>query len=299
MQLSKLLLDYVKEEVFNLPFKTHELIKKYPDLKINNPQIEKSASWNSIFQWHKFGYDAEAYNSNNPNIINGWKHENNIYRSCHLEINELKNFAIKKEEKNWACDIQQVECLCSSKSDLTRYKTIDDFALNMPNNFAKEISFQSLLKNLSHNEIRILKKDSSDFFESYAWDKRIILINSGGSHHFAAARLIAKKLKQEVTLTGTHYKYNININNFKSLLRKFNIFILPDDAEFKKFFWEAMKSFKATFYKTFLPRPYEHSFVIMLPKWEKRSQKISVILNQNNAFSFNTYVEHNLIPFCD
>src|SRR3546814_4338531 len=69
-----------------------------------------------------------------------------------------------------------------------------------------EISHDRLRRNLAHNEIRILDKNSkADFFVRHTWDGRVFLANSGGSHHFAAARLIAGELGDKVPLNGLLY----------------------------------------------------------------------------------------------
>ncbi|WP_425352097.1 DUF6685 family protein [Isorropodon fossajaponicum symbiont] len=62
--------------------------------------------------------------------------------------------------------------------------------------------------------------------EAYSWDKRIFLMNSGGSHHFASARYIANKLNKNVGISGKLEKYNINQNIVRQLLNKYDVFYL-------------------------------------------------------------------------
>ncbi len=108
-------------------------------------------------------------------------------------------------------DIRDIEGLSSSKSKLEKYPTLDDFAVRGTTEFLDDISEENLNKMLDYSEMRIINNpNTSDHFIQHQWDGRIFLVNSGGSHHFAAARYIAKKLKKEVAITGRLERYTFN-----------------------------------------------------------------------------------------
>ncbi|CAM5427238.1 putative protein OS=Stutzerimonas stutzeri OX=316 GN=CXK94_17845 PE=4 SV=1 [Stutzerimonas stutzeri] len=81
---------------------------------------------------------------------------------------------------------------------------MDDMVVRNSPEMIDEISPAKLAKNLAWDEIRIISHVDHDYFATWAWDGRVFLMNSGGSHHFAAAKYIAARLEQPVELTGTY-----------------------------------------------------------------------------------------------
>ena len=154
-----------------------------------------------------------------------------------------------------------------------------------------EISVAKLDKNLAHSEIRIIHKhDTSDHFTRYLWDGRLWLMNSGGSHHFAAAKYIAARLGQRVTLTGNLHTYSLNAIAIASLRRDFEMFVISDEAEICNAFLDAMRTFKATWLWHHMPRPYGNTRAILLPRSEPRSMRVAAALRRAGVVDFGAYL---------
>jgi len=84
-------------------------------------------------------------------------------------------------------------------------------------------------------------------------------MNSGGSHHFAAARYIASRIKRRVPLHDRLRTYSISPLALGALLRDFDMHAISDDAAISSGFHNAMMTFRATYLWQHLPRPYEHA----------------------------------------
>src|SRR5690606_26581148 len=116
---------------------------------------------------------------------------------------------------------------------------------------------RKLAANLAHDEIRIIhREDPSDYFRTYTWDGRLFLINGGGSHHFAAAKYIAKRLHIEVPITGKLLVKSINNIEIQSLCNEFDMFVANDESEMMNGFREVMRLYQATWLSLFMPRPF-------------------------------------------
>jgi hypothetical protein len=97
------------------------------------------------------------------------------------------------------------------------------------------------------------------------WDKRVWLINSGGSHHFAAAKYIAARLNRPVPVQGSLHSYSIDGKAIASLSRDFEMFAIPNDAEFANAFFDVMRGFKAARLWHDMPSPFDKIRAILLP----------------------------------
>ena len=105
------------------------------------------------------------------------------------------------ETYDWECEIQDVYGFSASKSDLNKFTSLDQMAETSSPEMICELTERKLDANLAHREIRILHSSStSDCLVRFTWNKRLFLMNAGGSHHFAAARYIAARLPKAVPL---------------------------------------------------------------------------------------------------
>lgn len=117
-------------------------------------------------------------------------------------------------------------------------------------------------------------------------------MNSGGSHHFAAARYIATRLKTPVPLHGRLRTYSIKPKAVDSLTRDFEMFVIPETTEARMGFFYAMQSFRATYLWQILPRPVrDTSCAILLPKSEPRSAKVAAVLREAKVFDLSSYLQ--------
>ena len=153
-----------------------------------------------------------------------------------------------------------------------------------------EISLEKLQENLDHDEIRIIHHPNSDNFSKHLWDGRVFLQNGGGSHHFAAARYIAKRLNKPVPLTGSLYVYGLNEVSVRGLCDDYEIFAISDKDAISNEFHASLKSYGATYLGHQLPHPYREIRAIFLPKNESRSMKVAKALRNSNNFDLGNYL---------
>ncbi|MYN38109.1 hypothetical protein GTP55_01860 [Duganella sp. FT109W] len=193
--------------------------------------------------------------------------------------------------ERWQCEIQEVHGFSASKSELTKFSSMDEMVECNSREMITDISPQGLAKNLAHNEIRIMRPNTDDCFKYHRWDGRLFLINSGGSHHFAAAKYIALRIGAPVPLAGRLHSYALNPDAIASLRRDFDIFMISDKPAISVAFNEAMRSFEATWLWTHLPRPYHKARAILLPKNERRSQRVAQAFQEAAIVDLGAYLE--------
>jgi len=68
------------------------------------------------------------------------------------------------------------------------------------------------------------------------------------------------------------------------------MFVISDEAEIANAFLDAMRTFKATWLWHHMPRPYESTRAILLPKSEPRSMRVAEVLRRADALDFGAYL---------
>lgn len=273
----------------------HRLLEQYPNLRVELPEPAGSISaYDSVVSWHDWGKaSANDWPRRPLGSLLGWKYfAGDSYRSFTVHRSEFEQFGTCRIDENWQCDIQAVEGLAASKSELTDFQSLDAMVETNSKAMIDAITEEKLQANLAHNEIRILRPGSvSDHFARYLWDGgRIFLMNHGGSHHFAAARYIAARLKRPVPLSGSQYTYGINPAALQALRADFEIFVISHKPAPANAFRDAMKQYRATYLTQYLPRPYEQHTAILLPRSEPRSVKVATVLRENGFFDLGEYL---------
>lgn len=283
------------------PTKLVAAIERYPAFL---PQLEvmpKTIWEGEIVRWHEWG-EARFRHSrfHKHNVMPGWRFDQGKYTSFEMAMPELDNIGRCEVNPNWECDIQEVAGLLSSKSNLAKFANLDEFAQTKASNLIEEITEENLLHNLAHDEIRIgheLHCDTTtDHFSLYQWDHRIFLCNDGGSHHFAAARYIAGKMARKVRLFGKLKTYSINPNSVEAIRNRFEIVVIDDSAEEQNQFHRAMCAFRATYLWRKLPKPYNNSRAVFLPKDEARSKTAAGYLKEAGAYDLGTFLQTLIVP---
>lgn len=282
------IVDGLRED-FGQPATLLRLLQTTPELRVDLPPPPLSIDATSIVRWHELGIPSPLeWPRRNPGVLRGWKASGNYYDSFTVARQEYTQLGQRTELKV-ELDINEVDGVSASKSDLTTFQTLDQLVETNSGEMIDEISDAKLAKNLAHREIRILHGDS-DYFARYLWDGRTFLMNSGGSHHFAAARYLAKRLNQRVPLRGRLYVYELNGSAVAALRRDFEMFVISDEAAIANDFHEAMRSFQATWLWHPMPRPYEKTRAILLPRAEKRSLRVAQALRDAGVLDFGAYL---------
>lgn len=241
------------------------------------------ASW-TVPRWDEFGkWSLADWSHRAHGDLMGWASEpGGGWRSFALKRPEHKQLSQCVVNENWTCDISDVHGFFDSKSDLERFTSMDEMVETNSREMIDQITLAKLEKNLAHSEIRIFRdlQSGSDYFARYRWDNRLWLMNSGGSHHFAAAKYIATRIGHLVPLKGRLYEYSLNASAITSLCRDFEIFAVGDSAAASNAFSNAMQSVDATWLWHPMPKVYEGSRAIYLPRKNKRSMSVARMLRE-------------------
>lgn len=271
----------------SIPYVVHRVLERNPNIKVDFNESEKTVALESVIAWEnwaEFGSRGSYLDCRNMDV----KHRD----LCNELIKkyDFSNFISIQSIEKWQCDIRDIEGLSSSKSKLEIYPTLDDFAVRGTTEFLDDISEENLNKMLGYSEMRIINNsNTSDHFIQHQWDGRIFLMNDGGSHHFAAARYIAKKLKKEVAITGRLERYTFNQPLITELLEDFDIFIMRERDIFGNFF-EAMRIYGVIFCIYWLPRQFGNKKMLLFPKKYKRSKQVANMLIDFDFFDFGKYL---------
>lgn len=268
------------------------LLDEHPGLRIQLAEPKLNIAAYSVVQWHEWGYTSERnWQHRKCGTISGWRYSSDEYRSFDIHRPELEHFGRCEVDENWTCDIQSVVGFSTSKSKLEDFTNLNDMVEANSREMIDALTEEKLLWNLAHDEIRILHREhTSDHFAHHLWDGRVFLINNGGSHHFAAARYIAARIGRLVPLRGVLRTYSIDPMAANGLLRDFDMFVMSSEAAVLNSFHDAMQTFQATYLWQPLPRPCEQARVILLPKQEMRSAKVSTVLRASGLFDFGKYL---------
>lgn len=275
------------------PARLIRLIQNNPEIVVELTEPAQTINASSVVRWDGFGHDAlTRWERRRPWQLMGWRMSGGHFESFHLERPEFDQFAQRQVEDRWECDITAVDGFSASKSDLKQFTSTDQMVETNSRKMIDSITPEKLAKNLAHDEIRIIHSDRDiDYFARFAWDGRLFLMNSGGSHHFAAAKYIAARLEQPVPLTGALHTYSLNEVAVASLRRDFELFVISDDPMLHNEFFDAMKHFEATWLWTRMPEPYtKHCRAILLPRTEGRSMRAARALREAGAVDLGKYL---------
>lgn len=182
---------------FSVKHELYSQLKKHQENKINIVDRD------SIYLFDIFSFESFKIKSESP-------YSHVAYFSCSYtdDVTELElcfnpifqDFDIPK----LTIDISQLSGFGHSKSDLFKYKSIDEFVESECPSYIETISQAQLRLMLSHRGIQIVDNQDSTFdnFYMYGWQPKVFLSNENGSHHLASAQYIALRLNQPVPLTA-------------------------------------------------------------------------------------------------
>lgn len=133
-------------------------------------------------------------------------------------------------------DIADVDNILLSKSTLSRYPTMEVFEKRSPNHEYGQGTPGDLQRCLAHEQIRCLKGTlhKSESFTSFGWDDRLLLNNMGGSHHFSAARRIAREQGIKVPLQLKHEHHALNPDAVHFVEQSLVLLVIPHEDLFKE-----------------------------------------------------------------
>lgn len=265
------------------------MIDQHPTLTAKVTPQPSTIALSDIPPWHE-GYRLLLEDTwrNNRVVLRGWVPRRGGWMEP-VGIERPEYTAIGRETKidDWACEIQDVEGLGASKSDLTGFDSLDSMVQRNSPEMIDEIAPAKLQTNLAHGEIRIIHQaNTSDCFIRHDWDGRVFLSNSGGSHHFAAARLIARLLGQKVPLRGRLYQRGVNAAPVAALTRDYAMFVVTNDLLVMHAFSEAMEGYRAPWFSHKLPGQLGDVRAVLLPRQDERAMRVAQLLQSAGAANF-------------
>lgn len=270
------------QEDFGHPVKLIRLLQEHPDICVSLDAAAPNIDAYSVAPWHELGESKHLYGPRRERgSLMGWKQRDKYsYGGFYLHRPEYSQIAQREIVDDWVCDITDVQGFAGSKSELRNFASTDQMVEANSHDMIDALTPEKLAKNLAHREIRIIHAPGSDFFQRYAWDGRLFLINSGGSHHFAAAKYIAARLPQAVALRGKLVTYALNAIAIASLQHDYEMFVISDATAISRGFHDAMEAFRATWLYHSMPRPFQDTKAILLPKAERRSMQVATLLRK-------------------
>lgn len=283
--------DGIREDL-GFPASLMRLLEQRHDIRVELGDPAPCIAATSVVPWHELGATPVLHwPRRNRGVLMGWKAAGGHYESFQLHRPEYGQIGQREIMDNWVCDITDVHGFSTSKSELRDFASTDKMVETNSRDMINEISHAKLAKNLAHSEIRIIHSDNTtDHFTRYLWDGHLFLMNDGGSHHFAAAKYIAARLPESVTLRGKLYTYSLNAIAIASLRRDYEMFVISDESAISCAFHDAMRAFKATWLWHHLPRPYENAKSILLPKSEARSMRVAAALRQAGVVDLGIFL---------
>jgi hypothetical protein len=284
-----------QEDIGYSPESLLNLVREHPEIRSQfQPTPASSIAEGRIIKWNHWAEYNGFYSSNRPMPLLGWGSDWYLYKSSFFDGLGLSALTTRSEISEWECDIQEITGIACSKSKLNEIESLSDLA-EIAYEMIDDITLEKLNQNLAHQEIRIIHdKNTTDYLVRYLWDDRINLINSGGSHHFAAARYIAAKLKRKVPIKGKLVVYGLNPSAVTSLCSDFNIYAVGESALRLHGLHAAMRAFQATYYWKPLPSPYKNILAIFLPKNEKRAQSAAMSLHAAGYVDIGKLLLHHI-----
>ena len=238
-----------------------------------------------VMRWDRLGKcPVDSLVAHRDGVILGWRRDANGYNSTRLDCPALLNLAVCTS-RTVTVDIQAIEGMANSKSELTAVMSMPEFARAMCSDWiAEEISEHTMYLHLAHDQIRILRPETTcDHLTSFAWDGRVFLSNAGGSHHFTTAQYMAATLAVDVPIEAKLYVHALNPTVVAALCHQFAMVAVDDMHGLHK----AMQSFDATYYVTELPDPLRlpeaKAHVLLLPCDQTRSRRVAEVLIAGGA----------------
>ncbi|AIB42830.1 DUF6685 family protein [Pseudomonas sp. WCS374] len=270
------------------------LLREDSGLNRHLVEHDKGIGAYEIVHWNEFG-NLLSEDHFHRQRLSGWTrcpHSYRNYGSTNIVREDLLSLGTVTEQVRWSCEIQEVGGFGASKSELQNFKSMDAMVERNSQEMITPVTKEKLEENLRWDEIRIISREkTTDHFATWEWDGKVFLINGGGSHHFAAAKYIARLLGIKVPLSGRYVTYGINQVAVASLRRDFDMFVMSWTTDHHLAFHKAMQSFEATYYWKALPRPYTDQCAIFLPKAEKRSAKIAQVLHEAGFQDLGKYLK--------
>lgn len=242
-----------------------------------------SADGNSIMQWHEW--------LSEPSSIIGWSHQSAAYYvSGSWPFEARKIGAPVKAPTNVSVNIGNIEMLTASKAVLADFADLDEMASARCADLITPANGAQLRACMAHPQTARLLSGEDAHLIVHAWDGRLVLSNSGGSHHFAAARYLARVLGEPITITAPATEYRLDTVAVTFLHNLYGVFVIDSTPESTNAFHQGMKAFEAPYFHSDLPRPASGLQAVFLPRKHHRAKTVIETLQAAGAADLGAHL---------
>lgn len=273
-KLIQIISDHIRESLGN-PVRLRRFLGERPDFKAELLAPESNIDMARVPKWHRLIELAALRRRHDRIELMGWRNESNHYSGFTASCPALANLVRKATFDAWSCDLQDVHGFSNSKSKLETFCSMEEMVKTNSTEMIDDVSIEGLRKNLAHDQIRLLREPPTDWLQVHQWDKRMYVVNDGGSHHLAAAKYIAARIGAPVPLRAPLHYYSIDPNAVAQLRGDYEIYLVKDEPKLANTFFDLMRSYGATWLWHDLPQPYEMAKAIFLPRDEAQSMRVS------------------------
>lgn len=246
-----------------------------PDLKANLLAPEDNIDMARVPEWQNFAFGATGRGRADHVELKGWRLSGNQMASFTHSDAALDKLVRCTIINDGSSDLQDVHGFAGSKSDLKAFCSTDEMVKTNSSEMISDVSIDGLRNNLNHKEIGLLLQQPTDWLQIHQWDRRLFVVNDGGSHHLAAAKYIAAQIGVPVSLHAPVHCYWIDPTAVARLRAQYDIYLVNDKPELATAFFDAMESFGATWLSHELPKPYRDARAVFLPRAEAPSMRVS------------------------
>ncbi len=230
--------------------------------------------------WCEGGYKLQSYWPTSNKVLGWYVDDQGQYRGWQFELHMLRSLVRNTPPQPWSGDVRDIAGITTSKGPIEKYATLDEFAEHHCLDEIQEVSVDSMMKNWRH-EGRFVRSDSSILVRQLAWDDRTFWLNSGGSHHFAAARYLAGRLGKELRIEGQLLRCELVPDSVIELTKCYAILGMPTES-YDAIFPE-LENFGVPHFLAKSPDPLKGR-AIFLPLSEVRALRVARLLIQHGVF---------------
>lgn len=197
---------------------------------------------------------------------------------------DLEMIATSRSLARVTIDLRDIVGFGSSKGPIEQLSDLRGLAMRLsPNTLAP--SRENLERLLAHDQIRISVdgegRDGDNLYR-FGWERGYWIGNHGGSHHLAAAIVVARAIDANVRVAAPLYDYAIETAGTRLFADRWQSFLLP--LEYLPEMSDALDTDRIAFAVTFAPEPFHGHFALHLERRDPQSRLVG-----------NLFVRH----FCD
>ncbi len=261
-------------------------------IDLPQPSADKGMA---VVQWHHWsegGYKPRILAPFDRNKVHGhYVDDQRRYRGGVFDIPELGHLARTTCGGTWSGDIREIDGVAASKGPIEHCASLDEFAKLHCEGLIQDATEEKLIANWRWED-RFGREDGGRLtIGQFAWDERTFWINSGGSHHFAAARYLADKLDRKLTVQGKLCRYELVAEPATRLLNQYQVLGMP--TETYDAVYEAFEAAHVPHFWAKGPFPLGGR-AVLLPHADPRAQQAAKMLIQAGAADLGAQLRADL-----